>query len=99
VQHWKAEARRYRAEQESQVATPFEIPSTVSADVIGRRQKTLAAYRHKNHLTVQGLAHKAGMSEDAIRGIVKENRKKYAEATRDRLLKTLGISLRDWYEP
>jgi hypothetical protein len=37
------------------------------------------------------------MSETAIRGIVKEDRTRFASDKRDQFLKLIGQSLDDWY--
>jgi ribosome-binding protein aMBF1 (putative translation factor) len=107
VEYWKAEARRHRAEQarylaeqETQAQAPFAIPSSApSSDVISRRKSWLKKYRSEKELSAEAFARKVGISETAIRGIVKEDRSRFADATRNKLLDVLGISLREWYGP
>jgi hypothetical protein len=97
VQHWKAEARRYRAEQIAQVSAPFVPPDTVSATIIARRNAWLKAFRKAKNYTVADLARTSGFSETAIRGIVREDHKRFADGTQTAFLAFLGVSLREWY--
>lgn len=97
VEHWKAEARRYRAAQERHAKEPLVLPSKVSAGLMAWRNSAIRQHLHAKHLTAAGLALKVAISDSAIRGIVREDRKRFAEDTRDRLLKELGITARQWY--
>ena len=103
VQHWKAEARRCRADQERHRAereSAFEPPSKVSPDVFAKRKRLLAEFRRSHDLTMPDLARRARMSESSIRTVLAEDRKRgFAASTRDRLLEVLGVSPRAWYEP
>jgi transcriptional regulator with XRE-family HTH domain len=47
-------------------------------------------------MTTADFARYVGISKTAIEGIVREDRKRYSLATRDRLLEKLGISIEDW---
>jgi hypothetical protein len=103
VHHWKAEARRYRADQEGHRAereSTFKPPSAVSADVLEKRKRLVKDFRRREGLTVPDLARKAGMSDSSLRAVMKEDRDRgFADDTRDRLLGVLGIPLRTWYDP
>jgi hypothetical protein len=100
VEHWKAAGRRYRAAQERQM---LESPPTtgapieVSDGVVRRRKAMVAAYRNTHELTAVALAQRVGISQSAITGIVRENRKRFGQPRQDQLLTALGITREDWY--
>ena len=64
--------------------------------LIEHHKKIIKAFRDENDLTAPGLARRASMSEDTIRGIVREDRSRFAIASRDKLLKIMKVSLYTW---
>ena len=99
IYYWKAEALRYRAEQERRPTheRAQELAATVTPAVIARRWNTVKKYRTDHDLDAKGLALRLRMSPEAVRGIVREDRQRYSPETQDRLLMGLGIYKEDWY--
>lgn len=97
VQFWKAEARAYRSAQEETLLTAEDAPPTVRPGVVRRRRLAVQKHRKTHDLTGVAFARKVGISEAAIRGIVREDRTRFALPTQDRLLKALGMTRADWY--
>ncbi len=89
VQFWKGEARRRLAEQQ---------PQTASAKVKTRRRLLVQKYRMDHDLTAEAFAHRIGMSNATVQGIVREDWTRFAEPTRDKLLRALHITVSDWYQ-
>lgn len=72
-------------------------PFAIAPQIVRRRRAILADYRQKNDaMTTSDFARHVGISMTAVEGIVREDRKRYSLATRDRLLERLGISIEDW---
>ena len=72
-------------------------PFAITPQIVKRRHAILADYRQKiGTMTTADFARYVGISKTAIEGIVREDRKRYSLATRDRLLEKLGISIEDW---
>ena len=99
VHYWKAEALRYRAEQERKPTTQREreLAAAVTPAIIARRRNAVRKYRTDHDLNAEGLARRLGMSPTAVRGVVREDRKRFSTETRTRLLMGLAISIEDWY--
>jgi hypothetical protein len=95
---WISVAKRRHLDRQpvpslANAAEPFRI----TREIIKRRRGILADYRQKHGaLTVADFARHVGSSVTAIEGIVKEDRKRYSVATRDKLLEKLGVSVEDW---
>jgi DNA-binding transcriptional regulator YiaG len=100
IQKWKAEARRYRQEQEADRARRgSELTNRVTADVVKWRKSLIRQYRERNGLTADGFARRVGISDTAVRGMVNEDRTRFAAETQQRLLEKLGLTREQWYEP
>ena len=97
VHYWKAEVRRYRAQQEEHAKTAGDRPGAVGAAIVKRRKRLIQEYRTAHGLTVADFARRLGMSETAVRGIIKEDRSRFAQDKRDKLLSVLGVSQSSWY--
>jgi len=63
------------------------------------RRRLIEKYRRDHDLTAAAFARKVGISDTAIRGIVKDDRKRFSEDTKDRLLSALGVSRERWDGP
>jgi len=93
-----AEAKRNRFDASAQPKLPRVLPQVTPA-IVRRRKRLLADYRRKSGQTRADIARAVGIGDSAIGGIVREERKRFATETRDRLLKFLGVELEDWYQP
>ena len=49
-------------------------------------------------LTAEGFALRVGMSKATVQGIVREDWGRFAEPTRDKLLRVLHVTVSDWYQ-
>jgi DNA-binding transcriptional regulator YiaG len=63
------------------------------------RRRLIEKYRRDSHLTAPAFARRVGISETAIRGIVKEDRRRFSEGTRERLLQAIGATRELWDGP
>jgi len=70
-----------------------------NAAVIKRRRERVREYQRANDLSAAGLAKSVGIDQTAVRAVVREDRKRFLPAAQTRLLKVLGVSEDDWYQP
>lgn len=63
------------------------------------RRRLIDKYRRAHDLSAAAFARRVGISATAIRGIVKDDRKRFSESTRDRLLRAIGVSRELWDGP
>jgi hypothetical protein len=98
VLHWKAEARRYHVEHEDHagVSAPEAHPR-VSREVVERRRRAVRAYCDGHELDAVGFARNVGISETAVRGIIREDRKRFDHGTQEKLLAVIGMTREEWY--
>jgi hypothetical protein len=98
VQHWKAEARRYRLLQEAHAAAVAPaIQRPPSRELIERRRRAVQKYREQHGLDAVGFARAAGISESAVRGIIREDTTRFNRTTQEKLLAIVGMTQADWY--
>jgi hypothetical protein len=98
VHHWKAEARRYRLQQEEQAAAAApELHRRPSPELVERRRRAVQRYRRGHDLSAAGFARKVGISETAITGIIREERKRFSPSTQEKLLDAIGMTREEWY--
>jgi hypothetical protein len=101
LEYWRAEGQKYAAEQtayfETLKATKQTRDRIVTRATIARRERLVRAFRKKNGMTVPDLARRAGVSETALRGVIKEDRRRFGEGSQEALLGALSISAEDWY--
>jgi hypothetical protein len=98
VLHWKAEARRYRVQQEAHAAAaPPEIQRRPSINLVERRRHAVQKYRADHDLDAVGFARHVGISDTAVRGIIREDWTRFDQHTQDRLLRAIGMTREDWY--
>ena len=98
VRFWQLLARKYRDEQRGSESLDLgnEKPP-VSPELKKRRRRLVAQFRKAHELTAAGLAHRAGMSESGVLGIVNEDKTRFALLTQERLLAVLKVSRDEWY--
>ncbi len=97
VQFWKGEGRRYRAEQQAHAAASEPQKKVATKNLQRRRRLLVQAHRREHGLTAEGFALGIGLSNSAVRGIVREDWTRFSEATRDKLLRVLGVTVDEWY--
>ena len=93
VLHWRAEALRYRVQQEAHAADQ----ALRSADLVNRRWEVIRQYRDGHGLDAVGFARRVGVSDSVIRAIVREDRTRFKSAAQEKLLKTIGTTREEWY--
>jgi hypothetical protein len=99
VQHWKGEAHRYRLQQEEHAAAAApEVQQPPSLELVTRRRRAIKKYRDDHDLDALGFARMVGISDSAVRGIIREDWTRFDRATQDRLLSVIGMSRDAWYE-
>jgi hypothetical protein len=70
---------------------------SIPQELVRARYDTLTRHRNqKNGQSVAAFAHNVGASVTAVHGIVREDRNRYSDEKRDRLLRELGITLETW---
>lgn len=97
VQHWKAVARRWRADQERHRAELNPTPTKITDGIVKRRESAVRDYRKGHELTAVAFARQVGISETAILGLIHEDRTRFSEATQRHFLAALGFTKDDWY--
>ena len=98
VHHWKAEARRYRVQQEAHVAAAApEVQRPPSDELIERRRRAVRKYRDDHDLNAVGFARTVGISETAVRAIIREDWSRFNRDTQEKLLAVIGMTREDWY--
>lgn len=82
----------------NRLAAWSEVPKRqVTAQLIARRGRLVRSYRSKQGFTIADFERHAGMSDSAIRGVVKEDRSRYNDDSQAKLLTVLGVTIDDWY--
>jgi predicted metal-dependent phosphoesterase TrpH len=71
--------------------------SSVSAELVTRRQCWLREFRKQRDMTVQQMADTLNSNPRAVQAIAREDRSRYSTETRDKLLKLIGRSVEEWY--
>jgi len=102
--HWHSVARTLHRQTNPPPSVEELLPDNegtnpqVTSAVIARRRALIKQFRldHED-MTVPDFARHVGMSETAIRGIVKEDRRRYSVARRDKLLEKLCLTKDQWY--
>lgn len=69
----------------------------MTPDVIARREALVSEYRVRKGLSAVAFSLRLGMSDTAIRGIIREDRTRFASAKQVKLLKELGVTRGEWY--
>lgn len=75
-----------------------ETETQISKSLKKKRQEIVHKYAGDHDLIMAGLANHVAISLSAIHGIIREDRSRYSEETRNRFLKKIGISLKRWYQ-
>jgi hypothetical protein len=96
-QHWRAEALRYRVQQEVRAATAGRVQPRPSAALVKRRWDVIRKHRDAHRLDAVGFARRVGVSETAIKGIVRGDRTRFDDDTEDRRLKAIRMTREEWY--
>ena len=89
-----AEVRRRQLDMYGQ-----PVPLRASPTVVQRRRQLIRNYKRENGLSATVFARRVGTSTTGVRAIIRDDRKRFSEDARDRLLKVLGLRLSDWFEP
>ena len=98
VHHWKAEARRYRIQQEAQAAaTAPNVQKPPSDELVERRRLAVRKFRDDHDLDAVGFARTVGISDSVVRAIVREDWKRFKPGTQEKLLAVIGMTREDWY--
>jgi hypothetical protein len=98
VHHWKAEARRYRIQQEAQAATATsEVQKPPSHVLVERRRLAVRKYRDDHDLDAVGFAQTVGISQTVVSAIIREDWKRFKRGAQEKLLKVIGMAREDWY--
>lgn len=98
VVYWKAESRRYRSLQEAHAAAAVPaVPRVPSGELVKRRRHLVQKHRGDHGFSASGFAQRVGISESAIRGIVREDWTRFNRATQDRLLTAINVTREEWY--
>lgn len=98
VLHWKAEARRYRLQQEARAsAATAEVQRPPSDQLVERRRRAARKYRDDHDLDTVGFARTVGISDTVVRAIVREDWKRFKRGTQEKLLVVIGMTREDWY--
>ena len=98
VHHWKAEARRYRIQQEAHAAAAApEVQKPPSDELVERRRLAVRKYRDDHDLDAVGFAQRVGISETAVRAIIREDWKRFNRGTQEKLLAVIGMTREEWY--
>jgi hypothetical protein len=63
------------------------------------RRAVVKEHRTKNGLSADQFARKVSICDTAIRGVIAEDRRKFAPAVQERLLNEMGVSKDTWYAP
>jgi hypothetical protein len=98
VHHWKAEARRYRVQQEAHTAAVApEMPQPPSKELIERRRRAVRKYGDDHELDAVGFAGAVGISDSVVRAIIREDRTRFKPAAQAKLLALIGMTREQWY--
>jgi len=98
VYHWREEALRRLVQHDAHgAAAALQGPTAPSAGVIERRHYLIQKHRNAHGLSAVGFARKVGISDTVIRGIVREDWKRFNRVTQEKLLRALGMTREDWY--
>ncbi len=98
VQRWKAEGRRYVAEQKAfQASQVNSAPRPVSPATVSRRRALVTAYRRDRGISAEQFARALNCDPSALRAVVREDNDKSSPDLRARLLQRLGVSQAEWY--
>jgi len=98
VHHWKAEARRYRVRQEAHAAAAkAAMQRPPSDELVARRRRAVQKYRADHDLDAVGFARVVGISETALRGIIREDSSRFSRSTQEKLLAAIGMTRAEWY--
>jgi hypothetical protein len=97
VHHWKTEARRHRDLQEaSDAAEATEIRP--SRKLVERRRRAVEKYRDDHDLDAVGFARRVGISDTAVRAIIRDDWSRFNRGTQEKLLALIGMTRDDWYQ-
>ena len=97
AEFWKAEARQRLRQVEAEAREAAATASPVTRELIKRRKKLVAEYRADKELSMVAFTRHVGLSETAIRGIIHEDRSRFAPVKQTQLLKALGVTRGEWY--
>ena len=99
VHHWRAEAFQHRLQHETRVAAAApQAPPRASAALVKRRRAAIRRHRYAYDLTAPAFARSIGISATAVKGIVREDRTRFNDATQEKLLKAIGMTREEWYD-
>lgn len=101
VLHWTEAAEVQLDERRLAAAEKAALASrSVSALIQKRRWKIIQDYRGRHSLdSSKAFARHVGMSVDSIKGIVREDTRRFSPETRAELLTVLGVTRKQWYVP
>jgi hypothetical protein len=97
VHHWRAEALRYRVQQEAHAAAATPVQPKPSAELIKRRRDAVWKHRDAHGHNAIGFARRLGISDTVIRAIIREDRKRFTRARQEKLLAVIGMTREEWY--
>ena len=75
-----------------------ETETQISESLKRKRQEIVHRYNEEHELNMAGLASHAFVSLSALHGIIREDRNRYSETTRNNFLKKIGVSVKRWYQ-
>jgi hypothetical protein len=82
----------------SATPNPAALPAITSA-VIKRRKRLVDEFRREHEMKAADFARHIRRNQTTIYGIIKEDRARFSDASRDHLLEKLGVTLEQWYRP
>jgi len=85
------------AQEERAAAAVPDVERRASEAVVERRWRAVKKYRDDHELDAVGFARHVGISDTAVKGIVREDWKRFDRETQGRLLRAIGITREDWY--
>lgn len=97
VHHWKAEARRYRIQQEAHAAAIAEVQRPPSAQLVERRRLAVRKYRDDHDLDAVGFAQTVRIDETVVSAIIRGDWKRFKRGAQEKLLAVIGMTREDWY--
>ncbi len=87
---------RRSATRTAQIENQKPSGRTISAATRKRRRELVIQHKQADGLTSEDLSRRCRISSTAIRGMIREDRTRYSDATLTRFLKTIGVSRKEW---
>jgi hypothetical protein len=97
TEFWKAEACHRLGEIESRAREAAATASPVTPELIARRKRLVSEFRTAKDLSMVAFSRSVGLSSTAIRGMIHEDKTRFAAAKQSQLLKALGVTRAKWY--